>query len=211
MYMRRNKRKYQNRKYEEKPLQKKIMPRRNRIMGTLFLCIIFVAVVVGNISFRRQFAKTGAQEAEVIRVVDGDTIVLGINGVEERARLIGVDCPESVSEKKEENTVYGEYASDFTKRELTEGKMVYITYDEVRTDQYGRSLVYLWIDKDVGNLECLYQMKLVEEGYAFAAAYEPNTLYAPELYNGMKAAMEMKTGLWGYDDFYKQYKYLLYP
>ncbi len=33
---------------------------------------------------------------KVIRVVDGDTIIVDYNGKEERVRLIGIDTPESV-------------------------------------------------------------------------------------------------------------------
>ena len=48
---------------------------------------------------------------QVLKVVDGDTIVLDIGGTEERVRLIGIDTPESVHPDKERNVPYGKIAS----------------------------------------------------------------------------------------------------
>lgn len=51
---------------------------------------------------------------KVIRVVDGDTIVIDYNGAEEKVRLIGVDTPESVHPDEEKNTEFGEKASELS-------------------------------------------------------------------------------------------------
>ena len=69
---------------------------------------------------------------EVIRVVDGDTMMIDIEGVETKVRLIGVDTPESVAtgDNEYKNCEEGKVASDYTKS-LVEGQKVYIEYDVV--------------------------------------------------------------------------------
>lgn len=201
----------ENKVQEKKYIRKKNTYRRNRILGTILFISFFVVVLTGNIVVRHKMAVDDIYPAEVVWVIDGDTMILRINGREERVRLIGVDCPESVSEVKEENTIYGKYASDFSKSELYTGMKVYITYDVEKTDQYGRELVYLWTDDEVGDLNYLYQKKIVEEGYALAVSYEPNILYAGELHQGMIRAQEELKGLWSYENFYEEYKYVIYP
>ena len=53
--------------------------------------------------------------------IDGDTIVVNFNGVEEKVRLIGIDTSESVHPDGDRNSEEGTAASDFTKTAL-EGK-----------------------------------------------------------------------------------------
>ena len=43
----------------------------------------------------------GAVAAPVVRVVDGDTIVVRLDGREQRVRYIGVNTPESVDPRRE--------------------------------------------------------------------------------------------------------------
>ena len=84
---------------------------------------------------------------EVVRVVDGDTIIVDIDGTETRVRLIGVDTPESVHPDDTLNSERGKIASDFTSALLT-GKQVYLEYDKEMTDKYGRTLAYVFLSND---------------------------------------------------------------
>ena len=79
---------------------------------------------------------------DVVRVIDGDTAILNINGEEKRCRFIGIDTLESVHPDAERNTEEGKVASNYTK-ELLSGQHVYLEYDLAPQDQYGRELVYL--------------------------------------------------------------------
>src|SRR5690349_6411657 len=78
-----------------------------------------------------------AREAEVERVVDGDTVELAGLG---KARIIGVDTPEVYGGAE----CYGREASDFTKRVLGDAAVRYTVGREDRY-RYGRLLVYLWL------------------------------------------------------------------
>lgn len=110
---------------------------------------------------------------EVIRVVDGDTIIIDYNGIEQRVRLIGVDTAESVHPDSSLNTDEGILASDFTKA-LLDGKYVTIELDVQEYDIYDRLLAYVYIDGVMLN------KILLEEGYAVIATYPPNVKYLDE-------------------------------
>ena len=80
-----------------------------------------------------------AGEGTVVRVIDGDTVDVDLDGARERVRLIGVDTPESVARDRPIQC-YGVEASDRTKELLPEGTAVRLERDEVSRDQYGRLL-----------------------------------------------------------------------
>lgn len=106
----------------------------------------------------------------VIRVVDGDTLVVNYNGVEEYVRLIGVDTPESVHPDSSKNTDAGFAASEFTTVYLT-GKEVELEFDVQQRDNYGRLLAYVYLDGE------MFNEKLLRTGYANIATYPPNVKY----------------------------------
>ncbi len=87
-----------------------------------------------------------AVPADLVRIVDGDTIVVRIKGEsgQETVRLIGIDTPET----KKPNTpvqCYGKEATAFTTKLLT-GKKIWLESDKSNRDQYGRLLRYVWVE-----------------------------------------------------------------
>lgn len=128
-------------------------------------------------------------EYDVVRVVDGDTIVVDFNGKDEKVRLIGVDTPESVHADKSKNTEEGILVSDYTKSKLT-GKKVKLEFDVSERDKYGRLLAYVYIDGE------MYNKHLLEIGYAKIATYPPNVKYVEDFKEIQKQARENKVGLW---------------
>lgn len=126
---------------------------------------------------------------EVVRVVDGDTIVVNYNGTNEKVRLIGVDTPESVHTDKSKNTEEGVKVSDYTKAQLT-GKKVALELDVQERDKYGRILAYVYLDG------VMYNKTLLEIGYAKVATYPPNVKYVDDFTRLQEIARENKVGLW---------------
>ncbi len=129
--------------------------------------------------------------ATVVRVVDGDTIVVNIDSEGDyKVRLIGVNTPESVAsqeyldKKGIENCEEGKAASDFTKEVLSGYDCVYLECDQTDTDKYGRELRYVWLeipeDKyDISEVETkMLNGYLVSQGYAEVATYAPNVEYS---------------------------------
>ena len=111
----------------------------------------------GQTSRSQASARRGPWRS-VVRVVDGDTIILDAN---ERVRLIGVDTPETVDPRRPVQ-YFGKEASAFTKR-MVESKKVRLEYDQTRKDRYGRTLAYVYL-KDGTFLNA----EIVKQGYGFA-------------------------------------------
>ncbi len=121
----------------------------------------------------------------VVRVVDGDTVIL--NG-RERVRLIGVDTPETVDPRRPIQ-YFGKEASAFTKR-MVEGKRVRLEYDQTRKDRYGRTLAYVYLE-DGTHLNA----EIVKRGYGHAYTRFPFR-YMEEFRRYEREAREAGRGLW---------------
>lgn len=130
-----------------------------------------------------------AATALVTRVVDGDTVEVDLDGVEEDVRYIGVDTPETV---KPDTPVqcFGPQASDFNHR-LVEGRRVRLVFGEERRDVYGRLLAYVYLDGRFVNAE------LVRRGLARTLTIPPNDRFATRLKRLEIAAARSGRGLWG--------------
>jgi len=122
----------------------------------------------------------------VVRVVDGDTVVLDGN---ERVRLIGINTPETVDPRRAVQW-YGKEASARAKA-LLEGRRVRLEYDVERKDRYDRTLAYLFREDGL-----FVNLVLVQEGYAFAYRYPPNVKYAERFREAERGAREGSRGLW---------------
>ncbi len=104
----------------------------------------------------------GKPAYRVVRVVDGDTVILSIEGKDERVRLIGVDTPETVKPNTPVQP-YGPEASYFTKNLLT-GESVYFETDPTgagEKDRYQRDLAFLYRAPD----GLFVNLELVRQGY----------------------------------------------
>ena len=121
----------------------------------------------------------------VLRVVDGDTIIL--NG-RERVRLIGVDTPETVDPRRPVQ-FFGKEASAFTKR-MVEGKRVRLEYDQTRKDRYGRTLAYVYLEGGTH-----LNAEIVKRGYGHAYTRFPFR-YLEEFRRYETEARKARRGLW---------------
>jgi micrococcal nuclease len=123
----------------------------------------------------------------VIRVVDGDTLVLQND---DRVRLIGVDTPETKHPTKPIEP-FGPEASSFTKRAV-EGKVVQLKFDREKRDRYQRLLAYVYLDD-----WCLNE-EIIRAGYSKCITRYPFD-------RSMKARFKLaedeaktsRRGLWG--------------
>ena len=125
---------------------------------------------------------------KVVRVVDGDTINVEINGQTESVRYIGIDTPETVDPRRPVQC-FGVEASKKNK-ELVEGKMVRLEKDITDRDKYNRLLRYIWLG------DILINQKLVEQGFAKSYSYPPNIKYQDKFVAAEKKARTDKLGLW---------------
>ena len=100
----------------------------------------------------------GAQEATVVRVVDGDTVQLeGVgdgplrDGERTRVRVLLVDTPEIHTEQE----CFGQEAFDRARELLPEGSTVRVEADEDLYDRYDRTLLHVWTSAGVNVGEAL--------------------------------------------------------
>lgn len=156
-----------------------------------------IATVSGNL-----FGSEDFEEAIVKRVVDGDTIIVNIDGYGDvSVRMIGVNTPESVAseeylkKKGTTNSREGKDASDFTKDLLKDTDVVYLQKDTSETDPYDRLLRYVWLEvpEDAFSIEevsdKMVNAILVREGYAEAVYYAPDGMYK-EYFNTLEDDLE---------------------
>jgi micrococcal nuclease len=85
-------------------------------------------------------------EHQVLRVVDGDTLLLANHA---RVRLIGVNTPEMVRPDHPVEA-WGPEASRFTKDFIARGP-VRLTFDQERKDRFDRFLAYVWVNDQLLN------------------------------------------------------------
>lgn len=127
----------------------------------------------------------------VLEVLDGDTIVVDLDGTEETVRLLGVDTPETRDPRRPVQC-FGKQASDYTKQMLL-GKAVKLVIDpsDDNRDSFGRLLRYIYIEDGT-----MINERLVYDGYAFA--YEKYPTARTTMLKQMEAdAKKNNRGLWG--------------
>jgi micrococcal nuclease len=131
----------------------------------------------------------GRTSVPVVEVTDGDTIRVDLDGQETAVRLIGIDTPERDGPYTSLEC-FGEEASRFT-HDALEGRTVELEFDVERTDRYGRTLAYLWLDG------ALFNERLVRSGYAVVTTFPPNVRYVEQFTAAQRSARDERRGLWG--------------
>ena len=133
---------------------------------------------------------------KVVRVVDGDTIVVRRSGAEERVRFAGIDTPETVKANTPVQC-YGPEASRATHR-LLDNQPVLLESDPTQPtyDQYGRRLAHVWTVDAEGTQKVLVSWYLVRNGFAHARTYGSATSWTAEYNAAQKAAHSEGLGFW---------------
>jgi endonuclease YncB( thermonuclease family) len=133
--------------------------------------------------------KSGTHE--VVRFVDGDTVVVRLDGKDETIRMTGVDTPETNAPGTPVQC-YGPAASAYTKN-LIGNQQVRLERDTAsdNRDRYGRLLRYVYLPDGR-----LVAEELIKNGYGFAYTVFPfakkDVFVAAE-----ENAKSANKGLWG--------------
>lgn len=181
--------------------------KRKRALQAAIIAVTLALVQSLLPSTHESIAKTHEQGADVVSVVDGDTISVTIDGKKERVRLIGIDTPESrpnrrmskqaTSESLDSKTILelGAKASTHTKTLLPKGTHVRLEYDVQKRDRYGRLLAYVWLpDGTMANEE------IVRSGFAYLLTIPPNVKYREKFADAFRNSREEQRGLWAPDE-----------
>ncbi|MRX72270.1 nuclease [Bacillus lacus] len=170
-----------------------------KLLAVLLSTLLLSACSINLAEELRQTSadKQGTQKhipAEVVRVVDGDTVQVSINGRKETVRLLLIDTPETVHPSKPVEP-FGPEASSFAKKHL-EGKSIGLELDASERDKYGRLLAYVHVEGKMFN-EMILEEGLARVAYVFA----PNTRHVDRFYEIQKAAQKREAGLWSIENY----------
>jgi micrococcal nuclease len=161
---------------------------RKKRQPALLLPGIAILIIGGFLLIRQHpgVAPPQQQKYQVLRVVDGDTIVVDTIG---KVRYIGVNTPETHHPTKGVE-YYGREACAANQRLVAE-KQVRLEYDIQQKDKYGRTLAYVYVGKSFVNA------KLVADGYAQIMTIPPNVKHADYFRTLQRKAQTEGRGLWG--------------
>jgi micrococcal nuclease len=169
---------------------------RRSWLGSLVVAVLIALVLLnggghGSRGGREEKSTPSGSStrAEVVRVIDGDTIVVSIDGRDDDVRYIGIDTPETVKPGTPVQC-FGPAAHRFNER-LVDGRRVRLVFDRERRDVYGRLLAYVYTAGRFVNAE------LVRRGYARTLTIAPNDSHAGLFHRLADAAGRAGKGLWG--------------
>lgn len=130
----------------------------------------------------------------VIKVIDGDTIQVDINGKTETLRLIGIDAPET-GDPRSLVSCFGNEATNKAK-EILNGKSVYLEADPTQgeRDKYNRLLWYVFLENGTN-----FNNLMISQGFAHEYTYRVPYKYQAEFKQAERQAREKKLGLWADD------------
>ena len=169
-----------------------------RPISIAFLTLVAIVAIVAL------FERSGQVESregpyQVVRVVDGDTIIIWRKGKQERVRLLRVNTPESVHPDKKQNTPMGVEASNFTKERLS-GKEVMLEFEGEKRDRYDRLLAYVFVGDEN------FCVTLVKEGFSpYYTAYGFSEKYDTEFRQAEREARDARRGIWSTPESTEKY------
>lgn len=158
----------------------------------------FVAIAVGAVALGAVVNKddtpvaeaepVAQQQVRVVRVIDGDTIVVNNGGTDETVRLLNVDTPETKDPDVRVECL-GPEATTFLERRLKPGAVVNLDYDIERTDKYGRTLAAVYESGALVNAD------IARAGFGVAVTFEPNHRFYPPVRQAQEEAERTRLGL----------------
>ncbi len=163
------------------------------LAGCILCCGCASLVALFRSGENKEFVSLASNEevsgelATVIRIIDGDTIEVEINGHTYRVRYIGMDTPERGEPFFDEATE--------ANRRLVDGQSVTLVKDVSETDRYGRLLRYVYLADGI-----FVNAELVRQGYAQVATFPPDVAHQELFVQMQQEARDAGHGLWGLQD-----------
>ena len=154
--------------------------------------VLFLKKYFSN-TINKKHENNNTQKVELLRVVDGDTLIARLNNKKERLRLVGMNAPESVKPNSPVEC-FGQEASHHIKDILGHSSSLKFMEDfsQGSRDRFGRLLGYIFIDEK--NLA----EQMIFDGYAYEYTYHKNHpyKYQYDFKRAEKNARKEKRGLW---------------
>jgi micrococcal nuclease len=173
-------------------------------MKSIFVIVMFLLVSIAlsvNI-----VSNAGADSnGKLVGVIDGDTLLVELDGRTEKVRLIGIDTPESTFNQKalldskrthtdlKVITQLGKKAASYLESQLTKGATLRLEFDVEHRDKYSRVLAYVY--RTDGQM--LNEL-LLSNGYARLMTKPPNVRHNRRFQSALQDAKKNNRGLWKY-------------
>jgi micrococcal nuclease len=135
-------------------------------------------------------ASAKTYQGQVIKVLDGDTILLRIKGHEEFVRLREIDAPEMAGHKQKGQEPWGKKAREFALSRLKDRNVRLEIEDREDRDIYHRLLAYVFAGSIFLNRE------MVQSGNAFFYRPPIRGKYAAQLEEAEESARNQGVGVW---------------
>jgi micrococcal nuclease len=153
------------------------------------VAVVLLVAALAALSLAPSASTARSLDGAVVKVVDGDTIHVQVDGRVEKVRYLGVNTPEVHHPTKGEEVGGREAAA--VNRALVSGHHVRLELDVQERDRYGRLLAYVWVGDVMINAE------LVRRGYAQVMTVPPNVRHQSLFLALQRTAREASRGLWG--------------
>jgi micrococcal nuclease len=134
-------------------------------------------------------AAANADNGTVVRVVDGDTLVVSINNGDHTIRLLNVDTPET-KDPNQPVECLGPEATKYLEGLLPKGTQVRLEFDAERHDKYGRTLAGVFTQDG-----SLVNAKIAQQGLGIPVEYGGNRKFLPPVEAAYEEARAAKSGL----------------
>lgn len=172
--------------------------KRFSLLTPLFIILFSLVFFI----FQRAYSSADGKSI-ILKIIDGDTLLVEYKGKKENVRLIGIDTPESRLNRKAlkdaqkghehiENIIKsGQEATRFVRSLIKPGDEVHLEFDAQIRDKYGRLLAYVYLPDGR-----LLNEEILKAGYAQLLTYPPNVKYVDRFLKAYREARENKRGLW---------------
>ncbi|MFW0773819.1 thermonuclease family protein [Paenarthrobacter nitroguajacolicus] len=130
-----------------------------------------------------------ADSGTVVRVIDGDTVVVSINNNDQTIRLLNINTPETKDPNKPTECL-GPEATDHLEEVLPVGSKVRLEFDVERHDKYKRTLAGVF---NASNQ--LVNAEIARRGLGVPMVVEPNRKFLPPVEAAYQEARAAKAGL----------------
>lgn len=134
-------------------------------------------------------AAANADSGTVVRVVDGDTLVVSINNIDQTVRLLNINTPETKDPNKPTECL-GPEATNYLKEALPAGSKVRLEFDVERHDKYGRTLAGVF-----NTSEQLVNAEIARRGLGVPMVVGENRKFLPPVEAAYAEAKNAKSGL----------------
>ena len=139
-----------------------------------------------------------AGQYKVIRVIDGNTILIRYNGKYEKVRLLCVAPLKSAHSHEKKNMTMAEKAFKYTQKKLT-GKYVDLEFESWIRGRYGVLHAFIFVDGKNINLD------LVRKGFSpYDIKYGRSQKYHAEFQAAQKQAGKEKLNVWSDSELTKR-------